>query len=180
MNKFRIYCEDNKIPIISQNTENFLTKKISDYKFKSILEIWSAICYSTIFFASEISKYNGNIMSFELSLPSYKQWLLNISKFGSDNILLYNMDFGAINHNKIFVWQQFDLIFVDARKSRYLEFFKIIQKNNLLSKWWRLIFDDVIKFDQKTESLIGYLNEKKLKYKIFPLDDDDWILIMEN
>jgi len=172
--ELRQYCQCQGVPIITPNTEDFLIKKINEIKPKNILEIWGAIWYSTMFFAQNIKKRNGHIISFELSLPSYKQWLANIQKSKLDNILYYLWDFENIVHSHFFVKKKFDMIFIDARKSKYLNFLKICE--NYINIWWIVVLDDMIKFWDKNSNIISYIKQKWNKYSLEKIDIDDWVL----
>ncbi len=198
---FRQTCESKDIPIISIPTEEYLSKKINRLKPKNILEIGSAVCYSTIFFANLIKEWNWKITTFELSQPSYRSWYKSIINSWLKNIIQYNYDFlkveeSLFNHEINIChseWSDsgteessfkntkkslfFDFIFIDARKSEYKDYFLSVQKYTQV--WTTIIFDDVIKFKNKMQSFYDYLKLENIKYEILQLDKDDWILIIE-
>lgn len=71
-----------------------------------------------------------------------------------------------------------DLIYIDAKKSDYLAYFKRV--TNIVAPHTTIIFDDVIKFAHKTSSLYEYFDENQIEYTVHKLDDDDGIMILEN
>jgi predicted O-methyltransferase YrrM len=171
----RLEYENRNIPIITPNTENFIEKLLLDYKPKNCLEIWSAVAYSTIFIASRINQWNGNITSFEISYPAYKEWLNNIDHNNIYNIKTYNLDFTSVDISKI-IWGKLDFVFIDAMKKQYLTYFQMLIP--YLKKWSIVLFDDVIKFKDKINTLYWFFKNNQLNYKIFKLDDDDGVLIV--
>ncbi len=176
LKKLRNHCTNNKIPIISPNTENFLKNFVSANNFKNILEIGSAVWYSTIFFANLIKQNNWQIISFEISQPAYFHALNNIFNSWLNNIKIYNFDFLKTNTDLIFFDKKFDFVFVDARKSEYLDYFKKILK--YCHPNTKIIFDDVIKFKEKMPDLVFYCKKNNFNYQKLKLDNDDWILIV--
>jgi predicted O-methyltransferase YrrM len=146
-----------------------------EYKPLNCLEIWSAVAYSTIYIASIVDKWNGNIISFEISYPAYKEWLNNIHNNNMFNIRTYNFDFLSIDISRI-VWSKLDFVFIDAMKKQYLDYFNMLIP--YLQKWSIVLFDDVIKFKNKMKPLYLFLENNQLNYKIFELDEDDWVLII--
>lgn len=171
----RLEYETRNIPIITSNTENFIKKLLLKYKPLSCLEIWSAVAYSTIFIASIIKSWNGNITSFEISYPAYKEWLNNIQQNNIYNIKTYNLDFTTIDISRI-VWGKLDFAFIDGMKKQYLYYFQTLRP--YFKKWSIVLFDDVIKFKDKMNTLYLFLKNNQLNYEIFTLDKDDGVLIV--
>lgn len=165
-----------KIPVLTNPTKDFITNVLNKYRPKNCLEIWWCIAYSTIFIASTIQDRSWKISSFEISYPSYKEWLNNIRNSKLFNINFYNWDFSKFPIKKL-TSQKYDFVFIDAMKKEYLKYFKSIR--HLLSDNCILIFDDVIKFDYKMEDLYEFLKKNQLNYEIIKLDEDDWILVIK-
>lgn len=181
MNKFfdnlRELSTQRSIPIMSKNTEIFLSKLLNKHKPKICLEIGSAIGYSTIFTAQNISKRNWFVYSFEISYPIYFEALRNIKSSTTNNIRLYPMDFSKVELGNI-IPTKIDFAFIDGQKSQYANYMMKIQ--DILSNTSIVLIDDVIKYHNKLHSLYEYLEKNQINYQIFQLDDDDWVMLIEN
>ena len=133
--EIRNYGIENNIPIMKLETKEFLKSLVLISKPKNILEIGTAIGYSSLLF----SKYsNANITTIEKSKEISEIAKANFSKYNK-KINLINMDAKkALNNFN----QGFDFVFIDANKSRYLDYFKITSK--LLNKGGIIIADNVL------------------------------------
>jgi len=174
LNRLRSSCENRKIPIISQATENFLKEFLETHQPKTCLEIGGAVWYSSFFVASLINKWQGKIYSFEISYPAYLEWLSNTSSV--KNLVLYPFDFTKAKSQKL-VYNQLDFIFIDWQKKQYIDYIK-----NLENKIWpetMIVLDDVIKYHSKLSKLYEYLSKKQIHYKILQLEEDDGIMVIE-
>ena len=127
--ELRNYGIENNIPIMKLETKEFLKTLISISKPKNILEIGTAIGYSSLLF----SKYsNANITTIEKSKEISEIAKANFSKYDK-KINLINMDAKkALNNFN----QGFDFVFIDANKSQYEYYFneslKLLNENGLI------------------------------------------------
>lgn len=127
--ELRNYGIENNIPIMKLETKEFLKTLISISKPKNILEIGTAIGYSSLLF----SKYsNANITTIEKSKKISEIAKANFSKYNK-KINLINMDAKkALNNFN----QGFDFVFIDANKSQYEYYFneslKLLNENGLI------------------------------------------------
>ncbi len=120
-------AEEKQIPIILKETESCILSIIKIKKPKRILEIGTAIGYSSIFFAAALPE--AEIVSLEVDDNMYRIALDNVESFGfSDRILIRHGD--AVKGIKELAAEikdvdseGFDLIFIDAAKSFYKDFF---------------------------------------------------------
>ena len=127
MDKLRAYAEDRYIPIITKDVERLLAVIMASLKPKRVLEIGTAIGYSASFMAMQ--SRNSVIDTIENNQEAYKVGLKNIQDLGLGNqINVYFGDATEImnhmvqsqeNHDS----QGYDLVFIDASKSRYKGFF---------------------------------------------------------
>jgi len=118
MKELEKYAEEYNIPIIEKASLNFIIKYIEQNNVKSILEIGSAIGYSAINMA--LVNDDINIITIEKDNERYLEALKNIKAFNlEDRITLLLAD--ALN---VDIEGKFDLIFIDAAKGKYKEFFE--------------------------------------------------------
>ena len=114
--------EDN-VPIMLDETIDFITEHIEKNKVKTILEIGTAVGYSAIMMA--LSSPVVNIVSIEKDEDRYIKALNNIKQMGLENRI--TLIFGDALDVKI--KEKFDLIIIDAAKSKNLDFFSHFEKN---------------------------------------------------
>lgn len=111
---------ENNIPIMKLETKEFLISLIKLYRPKKILEIGTAIGYSSMIF----SKYsNASITTIEKSEK--------MTKIASSNFKKYNKNIHLINEDALKalkkINQGFDFVFIDANKSHYKDYFDILK-----------------------------------------------------
>lgn len=122
IDKIREYGINNNVPIMSVDTINKINEIIDNNNVHSILEIGTAIGYSTICFAN-----NPNIQiitSIERDTLRYDKAVQNVNLIGLNNIHLINDD--ALNVN---IKVKYDLIIIDAAKSQNMKFFEKYENN---------------------------------------------------
>lgn len=129
------YAEEHNIPIMEKTGIKFLTKYIEENNGKSILEIGSAIGYSAIKMA--LVNENIKITTIEKDNIRYMEALKNIKDFGLEKrITLIYGDALLLN-----IEDKYDLIFIDAAKGQYINFFEKYSKN--LNKKGVIISDNI-------------------------------------
>ena len=125
LGQLRDESEYRNIPIITKDSEMLLESIIRIKKPKNILEIGTAVGYSSIFFA--LCHDLANITSIEISENSFEEATANIGKFQlQDRITLIKGDATLVLQDII---EEFDMIFIDAAKGQYREFFHQCLKN---------------------------------------------------
>lgn len=145
-----IYAKNNHVPIIKNEGLGFLLQLIRLKKAKSILEIGTAIGYSSIMMALN-SK--AKIITLEKDENMVIEAKKNISNLNLEKkIKVFKTDALEFNTTK-----KFDVIFIDAAKTKYIEYFNKYKKNikkngiivvdNLL--FHDLLFDENITKNQK-------------------------------
>ncbi len=134
--ELREYAEANNVPIMKTETKEFLRTLVSISNPKSILEIGTAIGYSSLVF----SKYSdADITTIELSSE-----MANIAK---DNFKRYGKNINLINDDAekalTTLNQGFDFVFIDANKSNYKFYFDYVDKY-LLNKGGIIVADNIL------------------------------------
>ncbi len=156
----KIYAEENNVPIMSDEGISYLTAFCMKNHIKNILEIGTAIGYSSILMAYTDDKVN--VTTIERDEKRYLEAIKNVKRAKlEDRIeLIYN---DALD---VKIEGEFDLIFIDAAKAQNIKFFEKYKKN--LSKNGVIITDNM-KFHgliDKKEEEIESRNLRQLVRKI--------------
>ena len=137
LKKMEDYAKEHSVPISQPESIRFLEIIIKIANAKKILEVGSAIGYSAIRMANAAS---GEVTTIELSDEMADIAEANIELAGlSDRITLIRGDAREVLPK---LTGEFDLIFVDAAKGQYAEFFE--QSRRLLKKGGIMISDNVL------------------------------------
>lgn len=117
------YAEKHNVPIMNEQGINYLTSYCIKNKVKKILEIGTAIGYSSILMA--LTSEDVEVTTIEKDNLRYLEAVKNVKKFGlQDRInLIYN---DALD---VKVTGEYDLIFIDAAKSQNIKFFEKYKRN---------------------------------------------------
>lgn len=167
----KAYAIDNKIPIMVDDGIDFLTTFVIKKHIKNVLEIGTAIGYSAIMMA--IANPNVKIVSIEKDQERYLEAVKNVKKFNlEERITLIYKD--ALD---VKLKDKFDLIFIDAAKSKNIEFFNHFERN--LEKNGSIITDNLSFHGYVAKNLKDIENRnlralvKKIKKYIAFLDDNE-------
>lgn len=123
----RKYAIDNYVPIIKNEMKQFLETLVLMHKPMRILEIGTAIGYSSICMTNIMEKYadlsNCQIVSIERSDDMYEQAMINIEKANREDLIyVHHNEADAVLNKLVSDGEQFDMIFMDAAKGQYLTF----------------------------------------------------------
>lgn len=118
-----IYAKENKVPIIQKEGLNFLIKYIKQNNVKNILEIGSAIGYSSINMA--LASDDIQVTTIEKNEKMYNEAIKNVKDFNLENRV--NVIYGDALDTTI--QGKYDLIFIDAAKAQYIKFFEKYKQN---------------------------------------------------
>lgn len=118
----RTALEEN-VPIMQDETIDFITNYIAEKKVKKVLEIGTAVGYSAIMMA--LSSPNVTVITIEKDKDRYIKALKNVKKMGLEDriILIFN------DALEVKLKEKFDLILIDAAKSKNLDFFSHFENN---------------------------------------------------
>ena len=120
------YAKDNDVPIISDEGLVYLLQLIRLTNAKRILEVGTAIGYSAIQMAT-LNK-DIHIDTIEKDIESYNIAISNINKAKlNDNIHVILKDGLTVTKNDLMgvASYEYDLIFIDAAKAQYKNFFNL-------------------------------------------------------
>ena len=162
------YAKKNKIPIMQKDGILYLINYIKENNIENILEIGSAIGYSSIMMAS-INK-NIKVTTIEKDTVRYLEAVSNIEKYNlNKQIKIINKDATEVEIN-----DKFDLIFIDASKGKNTFFFNKFKDN--LNKNGTIITDNLSFHGLvEDESLIKTKNQRGIVNKI-----KDFISFLDN
>ena len=133
------YAEENHVPIVERESEEFINFLLAIHKPKKILELGTAIGYSSISFAKR-NKCIEKIDSVELKSEMAEIARKNISDVGLENII-------SVHESDAYDFledleESYDLIFIDAAKGQYEKYFDSALKN--LNEKGLIICDNVL------------------------------------
>lgn len=134
--ELRKFAEKENVPIMKLESKEFLKNLLAIKRPKSILEIGTAIGYSSLVF----DKYSdAKITTIELSE--------DMAHIAQENFNKYNVDINLINDDAekalTKLNQGFDFVFIDANKSNYKFYFDYIDKN-LLNNGGVIVADNIL------------------------------------
>lgn len=125
------FARDNKVPIVQKETGKFLELMVQIKKPKKILELGTAIGFSSILMYEASQNKDTNIVTIERDEKMIQYAKSNIEKFNlQDHIKIEEGDCLEILEK---IDDKFDLIFMDAGKGHY---------NHFLPHCLRLLKDD--------------------------------------
>ena len=148
------YAKEGNIPIMQDDGIEFLIDFIKKNKIKRILEIGTAIGYSSIKMAS-ISK-DISVVTIERDKNRFNIAIDNIKKTGLSNQInvIYSDAFDVELDSK------FDLIFIDAAKGKNIEFFEKFKKNLNIFGY---IITDNLKFHGMVDKPIQEIESRNVR-----------------
>ncbi len=133
------YGRENKIPILLDDSLEYITGLLEKIKPHRILEIGTAIGFSAINFSKYLDE-GGRIDTIEIESLRVQQAIENIEKVGvQDKIRVLEGDALDILP---YLTEKYDVIFIDASKGKYLEFFEHALRLSPVGGW--IIADNVL------------------------------------
>lgn len=160
LDQMRTFAENSHIPIISEDGIHLFLQLVSLSKAKRILEIGTAIAYTSIALGLQEGvkvttiERNPEMIMLAKKYVSEAQLAEDITIIESDALLVDETTLG-----------EFDCIFIDAAKSQYIKFFEKYEK--CLKKDGFIITDNLLFRGQVEEpSTIISRNRKQLVGKI--------------
>ncbi|WP_418792297.1 O-methyltransferase [Phosphitispora sp. TUW77] len=179
------YAEENYVSIIPPEVAQLLTTLIHLSQAKEILEIGTAIAYSTIWLAWAVEPRDGHITTIEINEQRAETAATNIRQAGlEDKITLLK---GHAVDIVPYLKKNYDFIFIDAAKGQYGWFFEelyprlkhggLLVSDNVLAEGKVVVPEENLRHRQKTavRRLRDYLrmvtSHPGLETTIIPLGD---------
>lgn len=157
----RTYAMENKVPVITTEGIKFLNQVIKLRQIKNILEIGTAIGYSSINMA--IKNKSLRITTIERDEAMFYQAKKNINEsLLEERIKLIYDDALDVDENTL---GTFDLIFIDAAKAQSINFFNKYKK--LLTENGVIITDNLLFHDLVTAEI----RDRNLKQLVRKIDN---------
>ena len=182
LEKIKKKALENHIPIIMDDTLEYIYELYANNKISSILEIGTAVGYSAICF-TEFLQENGVIDTIERDEERINEAKLNIKEMNLENKI--NILEGDATEILPTLNKKYDMVFIDAAKGKYPFFLKealrllnengVILADNILYKGY--VMSDYNKHKQRTavRNLREYIKETtenpNLETKILEVGD---------
>ena len=121
--RMKEYADKNNVPIMMDDGIDFLTTYIIKKQVNKVLEIGTAIGYSSIMMC--LCNPNVSVTTIERDEKRYLEALKNVKDLHLEDriTLIYN---DALN---VRLDDQFDLVFIDAAKAQNIKFFEMFERN---------------------------------------------------
>lgn len=178
------FAKKENVPIMQKESLDYLISFIKQHDIKSVLEVGTAIGYSTIL----IKEVVNNITSIERDEERYNIAVKNVELSNLNNITLIKGD--ALD---ITITDKFDLIFIDAAKGKNKEFLDKFKSNlnengyiiidnmdfhGLVGKSMTIEKRRLRSLVKKIENFIKYMQEQT-EFKVTKIDKGDGLYLLE-
>ncbi|HBP12981.1 MAG TPA: SAM-dependent methyltransferase [Firmicutes bacterium] len=178
------FAKKENVPIMQKESLDYLISFIKQHDIKSVLEVGTAIGYSTIL----IKEVVNNITSIERDEERYNIAVKNVELSNLNNITLIKAD--ALD---ITITDKFDLIFIDAAKGKNKEFLDKFKSNlnengyiiidnmdfhGLVGKSMTIEKRRLRSLVKKIENFIKYM-EEQTEFKVTKIDKGDGLYLLE-
>ena len=123
ISEIKAYAKENSVPIMQDAGIDFICDYIKNNDIHSVLEIGTAIGYSSIKFAKV--RPDVKVTSIEIDMDRHIKAVQNVR----DNNLQDRITLLYGNALYVDVEEKFDLIFIDGPKAQYINFFEKFKDN---------------------------------------------------
>lgn len=178
------FAKKENVPIMQKESLDYLISFIKQHDIKSVLEVGTAIGYSTILIKEAVN----NITSIERDEERYNIAVKNVELSNLNNITLIKGD--ALD---ITITDKFDLIFIDAAKGKNKDFLDKFKSNlnengyiiidnmdfhGLVGKSMTIEKRRLRSLVKKIENFIKYM-EEQTEFKVTKIDKGDGLYLLE-
>jgi predicted O-methyltransferase YrrM len=143
------------LPSIGPIKGKIICDIIKNYKPTTILEVGTLQGYSAILMAGSLSD-DGKLITIEIDKNLAEVARKNVDKAGLSNKIEVICD-NAVDVIPTLAGYKFDLVFLDAAKSEYLQYLKLIEENNLMKGNSVVVADNVILYENEMKDYLEYV-----------------------
>ena len=144
------------LPSIGPLKGKIISDIVKKYRPASILEIGTLHGYSATLMGNLLPDDGGKLITIEIDRDLANIATKNIEKAGlSCKINVICSD--AIDVIPTLVGYQFDLVFLDAMKTQYLHYLKLLEGKNLLKEESIVVADNVILYESEMKDYLEYV-----------------------
>lgn len=157
------YATHHDVPIIRDDTKDFLTFLLKAKRPKSVLELGTAIAYSTLVIYKALDKDVDTIVTVENYAKRIEIAESNIKKYFDEGKVSFIKEDITIYLKNIKQENVFDFVFLDAAKAQYIIWLPYIKK--LMKKDAILVADNIFKDGEMLESKYAILKRDRTIHK---------------
>ena len=155
-------AKKQNLPSIGPVKGKILTNIVLKYEPRTILEIGTLHGYSAILMADMLPG-DGKLITIEKDTNLSSIAMKNIENAGLSRIIeVINAD--GVEMIPLLQKRKFDLMFLDAIKSDYLNYLNLAETNNLLSDSVVVVADNVLLYENEMQDYLQYVRTSG-KYK---------------
>jgi predicted O-methyltransferase YrrM len=144
------------LPSIGPLKGRIISDIVKKYRPASILEIGTLHGYSAILMGNLLPDDDGKLITIEIDRDLANIATKNIEKAGlSGKIKVICND--AIDVIPTLSGYKFDLVFLDAIKTQYLHYLRLLEGKNLLKEESIVVADNVILYESEMKDYLGYV-----------------------
>lgn len=141
---------------ISEATGLFLHRLVEISMPKKILELGTSNGYSTFWFSVSCAKYGGTIDTLEVDEKRYKMAQENLKN--RKNITLIN---GLIEEIIPKLSGDYDMVFIDANKSDYIKYIKLLLEHQKLNDICMVVADNILSHQDSVKEYVDFVTTDK-------------------
>ena len=157
---------------VDNGSANFLSILIKINNSKNALEIGTSNGYSTIWLANALKTTGGKLTTIEFWDNRLNVAIENFKKAGVENIIESRLGQAVMILEEMAYSKNpplFDFVFIDANKSEYIKYFKLIHP--MLKKGGIIEADNILSHYKKVEPyVIEITNHKEYQSQLIPMD----------
>ena len=157
---------------VDNGSANFLSILIKINNSKNALEIGTSNGYSTIWLANALKTTGGKLTTIEFWDNRLNVAIENFKKAGVENIIESRLGQAVMILEEMAYSKSpplFDFVFIDANKSEYIKYFKLIHP--MLKKGGIIAADNILSHYKKVEPyVIEITNHKEYQSQLIPMD----------
>ena len=161
---------------ISEATGLFLHRLVEISMPKRILELGTSNGYSTFWFSISCGKYGGIVESVEVDEKRYKMAQENLKN--RENITLVN---GLIDEVIPKLNGNYDMVFIDANKSDYIKYIKLLLKHQKLNDICMVVADNILSHQDSVKEYVNFVTtDKRFNTEIEKIGDGMALSVYES